>query len=94
MWKLTSGQRNNRNAERCRECGFSLNPDECHAFKTSSPVQNWRGGEYGFDIDTKGHGPGLITDNLNNAGGKTYVARLSARFSLLDHEKEAEPMRR
>ena len=28
-----------------------------------------------------------ITDNLNNEGKKTYVARLSAIFSMLDHKK-------
>ena len=78
MWKLISGQ------------GNSLNPDACHALGIQSPVQNWRRGKYGFDIEVmaqeKNH------RQLEQRGKKTYVARLSASFSMLDHEKVVEPM--
>ena len=29
----------------------NLNPDKCHALGIQSPVQNWRRGKYGFDIE-------------------------------------------
>ena len=78
-WKLITGH------------GNSLNPDKRHALGIQSQVQNWRRGKYDFDIEVmtqeKNH-----TQLEQRGKKKTYVARSSAIFLMLDHEKVVEPM--